>query len=445
MLVDLSILVLLIILNAFFAASEIALVTLNDNKVKIMAEEGNKKAKKILKLLSEPSKFLATIQIGITLAGFLASAFAAGTFAEILVEFLIEKGINVPINVLQPLSVVIVTIILSYFTLVLGELVPKRIAMQKAEKIAMLSIGPILFLSKITSPFVKFLTFSTNTVVKLFGIDPNKENEEVTEEEIRMLIDVGEEKGTIDEEEKRMLHNVFEFDNKIVSDIMTHRTNINAFSIDSTLKEIVSVVEKEKYTRYPVYKENIDEIVGILHVKDLIKYLESEDKENFDLSNMLHEANFVMKMNSLDDVFKMMKDKNVHMLIAIDEYGGTDGVLTVEDIIEEIVGNIFDEYDAEEMKELKFEEIDKNTYVLKGSVLINDINEKLGLSIPNDEYDTISGFVVGKLGYYLDNEGENVYEYENLQFIIKSKTERKIEELYMKIKEEKVIEEKEVE
>ncbi|NLJ66404.1 MAG: HlyC/CorC family transporter, partial [Clostridiales bacterium] len=277
MFTEFLVLIILIILNAFFAASEIALISLNDNRIRLKAEEGNKKAIQIKKLLDEPSRFLATIQIGITLAGFLASAFAADSFAGRLVTLIKRTGIQIPEVWLKNISVILITIILSYFTLVLGELVPKRLAMKKAESISNFVVGPLNFLSSVTSPFVSLLTASTNFVVRLFGVDPNVEDEKITEEEIRMLVDIGGEKGTIDQSEREMINNIFEFDNTIVTDIMTHRTDIVAIPRNAELEDVILLVKSEKYSRYPIYEDGIDNIVGVLHAKDLIKYVYSDD------------------------------------------------------------------------------------------------------------------------------------------------------------------------
>lgn len=339
-------LLVLIGINAFFAASEMALVSLNDIKIESMAESGNKKAKQLVKLLGEPTKFLATIQIGITLAGFFASAFAAESFAGPLVTFIQSFDISINQGVLKISVVIIITIILAYFTLVLGELVPKRIAMQKSEKIAFFVIGPLSVLSKIASPFVKLLTVSTNFFVRLFGIDPNKDEENVTEEEIRMLIDAGEEKGTIYEHEKFMIHNIFEFNDKTAKDIMIHRTEIVATPITSDLPKILKIIEEKRYTRIPVYNKNIDDIVGMLRVKDLIPLLSSDiTTKKFILKDKLRKAYFVPLHRKIDKLFVDFQLNRRHFAIVIDEYGGTAGIVTLEDIIEEIVGNIFDEDD----------------------------------------------------------------------------------------------------
>ncbi len=424
--IELILLLLLILLNAFFAASEMALVSINDNKIKMMAESGDKKARMVHNLLSEPSRFLATIQIGITLAGFLASAFAAGSFAGQLGQFLFDLGVPLTQRMLETVSTVIITLILSYFTLVLGELVPKRLALQKAEAVAFFAVAPLTWLSKITLPFVKLLTWSTNIIVRLFGLDPNADDEHVTEEEIRLMVDVGQEKGTIQETEKRMINNIFEFDNKTVSDIMTHRTNIIALPAHLSLEETVHTVNVEKYTRIPVYEEDIDHIIGILHVKDLIQFIESGDRASFELKKMVREPYYVLESIRIDHLFRDMQKNNVHIAIAIDEYGGTDGIVTIEDVIEEIVGNIFDEYDEPELDEKEVEEIDQFNYYMVGTINLYEVEDILKVELPTQEYDTLSGFIIGQLGYIPGVDERPAIEYENIVFAVEEMDDRRI-------------------
>ena len=422
MITELLLLMILIMLNAFFAASEIALISLNDNKIKLMADEGNKKAKLLIKILSEPSKFLATIQIGITLAGFLASAFAAESFAGRLVDLIKITQIPISENVLKTIAVIIITVILSYFTLVLGELVPKRLAMKKAEQISFLAVSPLNFLSAVTSPFVKLLTVSTNFIVRLLGVDPNVDDEQVTEEEIRMLVDVGKEKGTIDESEKEMINNIFEFDNKTVSEIMTHRTDIAGISISSSLKEIIDLVKRKKYTRFPVYEENIDNIIGVLNVKDLIQLLD-DNKQDFDLRKIIRQPYFVPASKKNDDLFKDLQSTKTHMAVAIDEYGGTAGIVTIEDLIEEIVGNIFDEYDEEEKE---FEKLDENTFIINGATSLERVKDFLKVDLPIEDYETLSGFLIGQLGRIPAEEENPIIEFNGLVFKVEEIVEKRI-------------------
>jgi putative hemolysin len=392
---EILVLVLLILINAFFAASEIALISLNDNKIRAMAEDGHKKAKQLQSLLSEPSRFLATIQIGITLAGFLASAFAADSFADQMATYLYHAGVPMPEATLRTISVVIITLVLSYFTLVFGELVPKRLAMKKAEPISFLAVGPLTLLSKVTSPFVKLLTLSMNVTVRMFGVDPNADDEEVTEEEIRMMVDVGKERGAIAEAEKMMIHNIFDFNNKVVSEIMTHRINVVGIPLDATLNEVIHIINDEKYTRYPVYHEHIDDIRGILHVKDMMPFLYDCDESTFNLKSFLRKPYHVPVSRRTDELFRELQKVKVHLAIVVDEYGGTAGVITIEDLLEEIVGNIFDEYD-EEVKDVV--KLDERTYLVNGWISLDDVEKALRVGLPVDDYETLSGFMIGRLG-----------------------------------------------
>lgn len=424
MITELLFLLVLIVLNAFFAASEIALISLNDNKIKLMADEGDKKAILVRKLLGEPSRFLATIQIGITLAGFLASAFASESFADRLVNAIKTMGIPIHENVLKTTAVIVITIILSYFTLVLGELVPKRLAMKKAETISFFVVKPLNFLSVFTSPFVKLLTASTNFFVRLFGVDPHAEEEQVTEEEIRMMIDVGEEKGAIEETEKEMINNIFEFNNKTVSEIMTHRTDIAALPIDSTLEEVINFFNSEKYSRIPVYEDSIDNIIGIMHSKYLLQFLsENSNKEIFSLKDIIRQPYFVPASKRTDELFQELKQSKNHFAVIIDEYGGTAGIVTLEDLIEEIVGNIFDEDDEVEKY---IEKIDDNTFVIKGSVGLDEVQEVLDVTLPIDDYETLSGFITGQLGRIPEKGDKSVIEYEELVFKVEEVKEKKV-------------------
>ncbi|MDD4169956.1 MAG: hemolysin family protein [Desulfotomaculaceae bacterium] len=426
MLTEILFLIALIALNAFFAASEIALISLNDNKIKLLAEEGHKKAKLLRKLLSEPSRFLATIQIGITLAGFLASAFAAESFSGRLVELIKLMEVPIPISDywLKNVSVVLITIVLSYFTLVLGELVPKRLAMKKAEPISMLVVGPLNFLSAVTSPFVKLLTISTNSLIRLFGVDPNEEDERITEEEIRMMVDVGEEKGTIHETEKEMINNVFEFDDKTVSEIMTPRTDIVALPVGASLSEVTAFINREKYSRIPVYEDNIDNIIGVMHSKYLFRYLtKNSNKESFNLRNVIRKPYFVPASKRTDELFKELQQNKTHLSVIIDEYGGTAGIVTLEDLIEEIVGNIFDE---DEEIEKDIEKMDENTFIVNGATSLDTVEDYLDVDLPTEDYVTLSGFLIGQLGRIPGKEDNPVVEFGGLVFKVEEVDEKRI-------------------
>jgi len=415
---------LLIFLNAFFAASEMALISLNDNKVKMMAEEGNKKAGLLAKLLGEPGRFLATIQVGVTVAGFLASAFAAKSFVDPIVSLLISWEVPVSEHWLEGISLVAITILLSYFSLVLGELVPKRLAMQKAETISMTVVWPLHTLSVIAHPFVKLLTASTDFFIRLLGFDPHAEEARVTEEEIRMMVDVGEEKGAIHQIEKEMINNIFEFNNKLISDIMTHRTNVAGISITCGMDEVLRFINNEQYTRFPVFEEDIDNIIGILHVKDVLKFIGNGSGQPFNLRDIMRRPYFVPPSKRTDEMFKELQINKTHMAVVIDEYGGTAGIVTIEDLIEEIMGNIFDEYDDEEPD---IEKLDEDTYSIKGTVGLDIVKEFFDAeALPTEDYDTLSGFIIGQLGRIPEENDTPELEYSGMIFKVEKVEEKRI-------------------
>lgn len=419
-LLELLLILVLVLINAFFAASEMAIVSLNKTKLNVLAEEGNEKAKLILKLLNEPSRFLSTIQIGITLAGFFASASAATSISDYLSVFL--KQFNIPGT--DQISVIFITVLISYVTLVFGELFPKRIALQKSEEISMAVIKPIIFISKLTKPFVKLLTFSTNLLVKLFGFSLDNLEEKMSKEEIRSMIEVGEETGVINEIEKNMIDGIFEFDDTLAKEIMTPRTNVFALDITTPVEELIDQVLEEQYSRIPVYENDIDNVIGVLYMKDLFVHL--RNKDSMDIRAMLRPAYFVPETKNIDSLFKELQVTNNHMAILIDEYGGFSGIATIEDLIEEVMGNIFDEYDESDDG---IKKIDSNTYIVDGLTSIDDINELLDLELPSDDFDTIGGFVITLLGSIPKEDEDTVVEYENITFKIEKLTEKRIEKL----------------
>ncbi len=414
------VLMILILLNAYFAASEIAFISLNDTKIAKQAKEGNKRAKQIKKMLENPSRFLATIQIGITLAGFLSSAFASDAFASKLAPILNSWIPSISISVWQNIAIIIITLILSFFTLVFGELVPKRLAMKHYEKIAFATIGVIRFIYLGTIPFVKLLTTSTNIVSKLFGVS-EKDEEIVTEEEIKMMVDEGEEKGSIEEEEKKLINNVFEFNDITVSEIMTHRTDIYAIDIEQNVNELVEELDEYKYSRVPVYEGTVDEIKGVLYLKDLLKYVKS--KKNVKLKTIIRPAYFVPQSKPINEVFKELQKNNNQIAIVLDEFGGTAGLVTMEDILEELVGDIFDEYDE---IETEYEKIDENTYYISGSVSINDLRKILDVEIPEGDYETLSGYLQDMLGRIPEDEEKPVIETEKVTYKIEEYEDKRI-------------------
>ena len=427
---DLVIVFIFILINAFFSAAEMAVISLNDAKIKKQAEDGDKKSKRVLRFIENPASFLATIQVGVTLAGFLASAFAANRFTGRLTAWLDPDG---KYSFLGTVCTVIVTLILSYFSLVLGELVPKRIAQNNAEKLAFRSSSVVRTFGTIMKPFVRFLTISTNAVLRLLHIDPEVKETNVTEEEIRMLVDVGSEEGSIEDSEKQMIQNIFEFNDKDVAEIMTHRKQVVALPIDSTYEEVMEVATNEKYTRIPVYKETIDEIVGILHIKDLLGV--SNDDGGFSLEKIMRPPLFVHETKKISDLFHEMKKGKMQLAVIVDEYGGTMGIATIEDMLEEIVGNITDEFDEEELQNVQ--KLGERVYRVDGSMKLDDLDEQLGLHIESEEYDSLGGFVIGLLDH-IPEEGETV-TWENIRFTVETVDKNHIEWIRMELPPESAV------
>ncbi len=440
--IKLILLLVLILINAFFAMSEIAIISLNDTKVKRMAEDGDKRAKKILKLTDNPSNFLSTIQLGVTLAGFLTSASAADSFAEPLTG-IIAEWLNVTsasmLGVISGVSMVLITIAISYFSLVLGELAPKRIAMQKCEAISFKVVGVLLFVRAFTRPFIKILSLSTNLVVRMLGFDPNASEEVVTEEEIRMLVDAGEEKGVIEESQKEMINNIFDFDDVPVSDVMTHRTEIEAVEITDKIEDVVKLSCENGYSRIPVYEDELDNIRGIIYVKDLLPYVGKSIPSGKKLSKLMREAEFVPESKRCGDLFTEMTEKRVQMMFVSDEYGAVSGLVTIEDLLESIVGNIQDEYDDEEEDIVQ---LDEKTFNFDGTTDIEEVEETLDIEIPEGEFDTLGGLIMSELDRMPEEKDEIVYL--GYKFIVEEMDERRIDRVRIeKLPEEERISEEE--
>ncbi len=432
----------LIFVNAFFSMSEMAIVTLNDNKIDKMANEGNKKAKQIQKLTENTSSFLSTIQIGVTLAGFLTSATAAQSFAEMLTNAIGKTAVVnvVPVGVIGGFSTVVITLIMSYFSLVLGELVPKKIAMNKPEKMAFMAAPILVFVAKITRPVVKFLALSTNGVLRLIGIDPHADEEVVTEEEIRMMVDVGGEKGVIEDVQIEMINNIFEFDDIDVADIMTHRTDMICIDDDEPLSEAVKLSIENGFSRIPVYEEGPDDIVGIVYIKDFLKYVGTSLPKTKSVKDMMRPAYYVPETKRCGELFTEMTEKRVQMAVVIDEYGGTAGIVTLEDLLESIVGNIQDEYDQED-EEISI--INDTVFEVDGITDIEEVEEHIGKTFPEGDYDTIGGYIISVLGF-LPQDGEmNEVTFENVKFTVLNVEERRIGKVKVEILPEEKKEEPE--
>lgn len=424
-------LIVLIFINAFFAMSEIAIISLNDTKIEHMAEEGHKKAKMVLKLTSNSTRFLSTIQIGVTLAGFLSSASASTAFAAMLTQAIKGALPNISESLISGVSVVVITLITSYFSLVLGELAPKKIGMQASEKIAFAVVKPLLVISKITAPFVKFLTVSTNAVVRIFGFDPNANEEVVTEEEIRMMVDVGGEKGVIEDTQKEMINNIFEFDDIDAGDIMTHRTDVVAADVnDISVDEFVKLAIENGRSRIPLYDEDVDNIVGIVYVKDLLKFVGKQIPSKKTLRDVMREPYFIPETKACGELFKEMSSQRIQMAVVVDEYGGTAGIVTLEDIVEAIMGNIQDEYDYEDDEISK---IDDNTFTVDGTIDIEEIDELIGKELPEGDYETLAGYIMDELQCIPKDGDMNEVIFENVKFTVLSVEDRRIEKIKVEI------------
>lgn len=419
----------LTLVNAFFAGAEMAVVSVNKNRIKVLADEGSKRAALLQTLFEDSTKFLSTIQVAITLAGFFSSASAATGISQVLGGWIAQFGI--PYS--NTIAVVVVTIILSYFTLVFGELVPKRIALQKAEAFSLFVVQPIYIISKILSPFIKLLSLSTNGFLHLIGMKTENLEEAVSEEEIKKMLETGSENGVFNEIEKEMINSIFSFDDKTAKDVMVPRREVFAIDIEEPLEKILDEILETRHSRIPVYEEQIDNIIGILQVKDVMIEARKKSFEEVDIRALLKEAFFVPDGKSTDELFREMQKTKNRMAVLIDEYGGVSGILTVEDLVEEVMGEITDEHE-EEVVELQ--KIGEKEYLLDGSILIEELNEKLNLKLETENYDTLSGYLIEELGYIPKDSGQCELDAEGVHFKILEVKEKRIRKVWMKIPEQ---------
>lgn len=428
----------LILVNAFFAASEMAMISVDKKKIATQAEEGNKKAKLLLDLLKEPSRFLSTIQVGITFAGFFSSASAAVGISDDLGQLLSRFGIPFAKDV----AFVSVTLILSYIMLVLGELVPKRVALQHSEKFSMFSVKTISIIAKIMNPFVSFLSLSTNAVLRLLGISIEGVEEKVTLEEIRSIVEVGQEQGIINPSEREMIDSVIGFDDKLAEEVMTARTEVFMIDLEDPMDEYLEEMLELKYSRIPVYEDDLDNILGMLYLKDFLKEAYKVGFDNIDIRKILRPAYFIPERKNINDLFNELQTNRRHMAVLIDEYGGFSGIVTMEDLIEEIMGDIDDEYDHDE-PDLK--KIDDYNYVAKGAISVKELNSNLGTKLDEDseDYDTLGGLLIDFMGYIPDDGDKHLVECENIEFHIEEISERRIQLVHIVLKQEEKIEESE--
>lgn len=396
---DLPLLLLLqlvfISLNAVFACAEIAVIKMNDNKLAKLAAAGDKRALRLTRLTEQPSGFLATIQVGITLVNLLSSAVATENFSDRLVAWFVRIGINIPVSIINILSVAIITILLTYFTVLLGELIPKRLAMKNAEKIALGMSGLIYAVSRIFTPAVWLFTVSTNGLLKLLGVDPNSEDEENIEEEILMILDAGKQKGTIQPEEQDMIQNIFEFDDITAGELMTHRTEVTLLWVDETDEQWEQTIYESRHSHYPICSDSPDNIVGVLFAKDYFR-LKSKTRQEV-MKNAVQPAYFVPESVRADVLFRNMKKTRNHFAVVVDEYGGMSGIITMNDLLEELVGDLEDDMTIPAEKP-PIERIDSKTWRIQGTAPLNEVSKQLGVLLPDDEYDTFGGLVFGLLG-----------------------------------------------
>lgn len=424
MMFDLLLLVFFTLLNAFFAGAEMAVVSVNKNRIRSLAEEGNKRAKVIEGLFDDSTRFLSTIQVAITFAGFYSSASAAAGIAPVLTQWL--EGAGVPYS--YQIAHNGVTLILMFFNLVFGELVPKRIALQKAEAFCMLTVMPVHYISIVLSPFIRLLSVSTKLVLKLLGMKTEDQEEAVTEEEIKALLKMGNESGTFDDDEREMIDSVFKFDDRTAREIMVPRREVFAIDIEEPFEEVIDEILESRHNRIPVYEESIDNIIGVLHIKDVMIELRKNrtDKNRLDQTDvreMLHKPFFVPETKNTDELFRTMQDTRHHMAVLVDEYGGFSGIVTIEDLVEEIMGEINEEYD-EVMPEI--EAVSEDEYLLDGGILIDDLNDELGLRLETENYDTLSGYLIEKLGHIPGSEDRDEIREDGLVFKVEEVRDNRI-------------------
>lgn len=426
----LAIQILLVFLNAIFASAEIAIITVNDNKLASMAEKGDVRAARLVKLTSQPARFLATIQVAITLSGFLGSAFAAENFSDSLVDLMVSMGVPGSVQALNTIAVVTITIILSYVTLVFGELVPKRIAMRKSESMALGLSGLVSVIAKVFAPIVGLLTFSTNIILRLFGIDPDHVDDEVSEEEIRMMVDVGSAKGTIDKHEREFIQNVFEFDDITAEEIATHRTEVAILWVEDSLEQWEETIHNNPFTVYPVCEDSADNVLGIVNIKDYFRHKNLTKEEV--MQNVVQPAYFVPGSVRADNLFRNMKANRARLAVVLDEYGGMSGIITMNDLIEQLVGDLDDDEDVIGENQLMVE-VEEGLWSVQGQIDLHEVAEKLNLWLPTDDYDTFGGMVFGVLGSIPDDGVQFELDAYGLRIKVVEIEDHRIEKALVKI------------
>ncbi len=417
----------LIFLNAVFACAEIAVISMNDMRITQLAAAGDKRAKKLAKLTEQPSGFLATIQVTITLSGFLGSAFAADNFAGPLVNWILSLGVKIPENmlgVLNTAAVILITLILSYVTLVLGELVPKRLAMKKTESLALTLAGPVYALSRLFKPLVWLLTASTNLVLRMFGVDPLADDDDMSKESILMTMDAGSEKGVITDEEKEIVQNLFEFDDLSADEFATHRTDMVILFLEDSMEEWEETINNSRHTRYPICEDTADNVVGVLNSKEYFR-MADRSRENV-MENAVHPAYFVPETVRADVLFRQMKQSRNHFAIVQDEYGGTSGIVTMNDLLEQLVGDLEDDADAPAEPE-DIEALPDGSWRISGAASLSDVAEQLQVALPLEEYETFGGLVFGAYGSVPDDGAVFEIDVESLHVRVTEIKEHRLE------------------
>ncbi|MDD3336598.1 MAG: hemolysin family protein [Eubacteriales bacterium] len=416
---------LLILVNAFFAATETAVVSMNENKVRKQAESGDSKAIQMLKMAESPTQFLSTIQVCIILSGFMASAFAADQFASVLATALHSSGfLGLSLSALNTICVILITLVLSFFMIVWGELTPKRIALQNPEKVARIACGVISFVSKLFKPIVWLLSVSTNGMLRLLRINPGDSGEEVTEEEIRMMVDIGSENGAIEQDERNMIENIFEFNNMTAADIMVHRIDVVSLHVDDATEEILQTIQESGLSRFPVYDSDIDDVIGVLNTRDFL--LNAQSKNPKSVRELLRTAYLVPETVPADTLFSNMQKQKIHLAIVVDEYGGMSGIVTMEDLLEEIVGNIYDEFDPSEENEI--EQIGDNLWRVSGSTELETLADALDIELPlDDEYDTLGGMIFSNFSSIPEDGSTPVVKMHGLNIQIEKICDHRVE------------------
>jgi putative hemolysin len=425
------ILVLLTMINAFFSCAEMAMVSSNKMKIRRLAEDGSKSARLVQQFSEEPTKFLSTIQVAITLSGFFSSASAASGLSNHLGIWLTSH--NIPYG--SQLALILITLILSYFTLVFGELVPKKVALQKPEAISMFCVKPIKTVSKIAYPFIKLLTFSTNLVTRPFGMKEGNTEEILSREELISLVNEGQAHGVLNRKEKEMINSIMEFDEKTAKEIMTPRINVFAIDIAEPKEDYLGELMQTKYTRIPVYEEDIDNVVGMLFIKDFYKEALKRGYLNVDIRSIMKKPYLVPDSKIIKDLFRELQVSKKQIAVLIDEYGGFAGIVTMEDLVEEIMGDIEDEYDP---IFFKIKKLDDSTYLIDGMATIDELNNRLDLDLYSENYDTVSGYLIDHLGSIPRENEDRTIEIDNLVFKIESVKHKRVDKvkLYIGKKEE---------